>query len=79
MNKSNQSKRINIKCAQCEKEFEYYSSKFRPFCSERCKMIDLGHWMSESYAVPSRENLSDEDISKVEQALNEKHGSNDDY
>ena len=25
---------------------------FRPFCSERCKMIDLGTWASEGYRVP---------------------------
>lgn len=25
----------------------------RPFCSERCKLIDFGHWASESYRVPA--------------------------
>ncbi|MGH8670418.1 MAG: DNA gyrase inhibitor YacG [Burkholderiales bacterium] len=25
---------------------------YRPFCSERCKLIDFGHWASESYRVP---------------------------
>ena len=28
------------------------SNRFRPFCSERCKMIDLGAWATESYRVP---------------------------
>ena len=27
-------------------------NKWRPFCSERCRMIDLGQWASESYRVP---------------------------
>jgi len=27
-------------------------NRFRPFCSERCKMADLGAWASESYRVP---------------------------
>lgn len=27
-------------------------NKWRPFCTERCKMIDLGAWASESYRVP---------------------------
>jgi hypothetical protein len=27
-------------------------SRFRPFCSERCRLIDLGAWASESYRVP---------------------------
>ncbi len=30
-------------------------NEFRPFCSERCKMIDLGAWASEEYTVPSDE------------------------
>jgi uncharacterized protein len=26
--------------------------RWRPFCSERCKMADLGRWLSEDYRVP---------------------------
>lgn len=29
------------------------SNRFRPFCSERCKQIDLGAWASETFRVPS--------------------------
>ena len=28
-------------------------TKWRPFCSERCKLIDLGAWATESYRVPA--------------------------
>jgi endogenous inhibitor of DNA gyrase (YacG/DUF329 family) len=31
-------------------------NKWRPFCSERCKMIDLGAWATESYRVPAEEH-----------------------
>jgi endogenous inhibitor of DNA gyrase (YacG/DUF329 family) len=31
-------------------------SKYRPFCSERCKMIDLGAWATESYRIPAEED-----------------------
>ena len=31
-------------------------NKWRPFCSERCKMIDLGAWANESYRIPVQEN-----------------------
>jgi uncharacterized protein len=31
------------------------ANRFRPFCSERCKLIDLGNWASESYRVPEQE------------------------
>lgn len=36
------------------------SNPFRPFCSERCKMIDLGQWASEAYRVPETEQRKDE-------------------
>lgn len=54
---------INVKCPHCSKQFSYYSSEFRPFCSERCKMVDLGHWLEETYAVPdeNHENLPEVD------------------
>ena len=42
-----------IKCPQCGKLTEYKSTNsFRPFCSERCQLIDLGEWANEKFAVP---------------------------
>lgn len=42
-----------VKCPTCGKPVEWSeASKFRPFCSERCKMIDLGAWASDRYVVP---------------------------
>jgi endogenous inhibitor of DNA gyrase (YacG/DUF329 family) len=32
---------------------------FKPFCSERCKIIDLGNWISETYRIPLKN--ADED------------------
>ena len=34
-------------------------NKWRPFCSERCKTIDLGDWASERYRVPTGEEVKD--------------------
>jgi endogenous inhibitor of DNA gyrase (YacG/DUF329 family) len=34
-------------------------NRWKPFCSERCKMIDLGQWATEKYRVPA-EPVSDE-------------------
>jgi hypothetical protein len=31
------------------------ASPFRPFCSERCKLIDLGAWIAEKHAIPGEE------------------------
>ncbi len=40
-------------CPQCKQKFviDKISIDFRPFCSKRCKMIDLGHWLAEKYVV----------------------------
>jgi endogenous inhibitor of DNA gyrase (YacG/DUF329 family) len=43
-----------VKCPICQKPVPWTEDqKFRPFCSERCKLIDLGEWASGSYAIPS--------------------------
>jgi hypothetical protein len=45
-----------VRCPQCGGESIWRAdNKFRPFCSERCKLIDLGAWASESYRVPVQE------------------------
>jgi uncharacterized protein len=47
-------------CPQCGKPVEWGpQSPFRPFCSERCKLIDLGAWASESYRAPVTEDPDD--------------------
>lgn len=59
---------LTVQCPQCKTKFNYYSSEFRPFCTEKCKMIDLGLWLSESYGVPVPENqLSPEEQIKLMQ------------
>ena len=41
-----------VPCPECGKLSEFSpSNTFRPFCSERCKMIDLGVWASEGYSI----------------------------
>lgn len=49
-----------VKCPTCNRPVDYSpTNKWRPFCSERCKLIDLGEWAAEKHAIPG-ENLSDE-------------------
>jgi endogenous inhibitor of DNA gyrase (YacG/DUF329 family) len=43
-----------MKCPTCGKPVEWKDNPFRPFCSERCKLIDLGRWVSEEYRVPGK-------------------------
>lgn len=45
-----------VACPQCGKEHVWDTgNRYRPFCSERCKMIDLGKWANEEYRVEVRE------------------------
>jgi endogenous inhibitor of DNA gyrase (YacG/DUF329 family) len=39
-------------CPICKREFDRESSPALPFCSERCRTIDLGRWLGEDYSVP---------------------------
>ena len=43
---------VEIKCPKCGKRSLWGGNKWRPFCSERCKMVDLGAWVTEGYRVP---------------------------
>ena len=45
-----------IRCPICKKETVWEGNHFRPFCSERCRLIDLGKWASEDYRVPGDKN-----------------------
>ena len=45
-----------VACPTCGKPAHYSpENPFRPFCSERCKLIDLGQWATESYRIPDNE------------------------
>jgi endogenous inhibitor of DNA gyrase (YacG/DUF329 family) len=41
-------------CPTCKKQVTPQDNPFRPFCSERCKLIDLDKWVSEEYCVPGK-------------------------
>lgn len=61
-----------IKCPTCEKEHVYDgSSPHRPFCSERCKMIDLGAWANEEYTIPESKAVSDLSSSELENQIDQ--------
>jgi endogenous inhibitor of DNA gyrase (YacG/DUF329 family) len=42
---------MNIRCPVCKKKIGWEGNPYRPFCSYRCKMIDLGKWLKEEYRV----------------------------
>ncbi len=39
-------------CPNCAQEFESEKSPAMPFCSQRCRLIDLGRWFNEEYSMP---------------------------
>ena len=51
-----------MKCPICKKEIQRENPEY-PFCSERCRLIDLGNWASEKYVVstPAQPEPPDED------------------
>ncbi len=65
---------LKVNCPKCKSQFNYYDSQYRPFCGQRCKEVDLGHWVTESYRVPSQEKLSDADLEKVLENINNENG-----
>jgi uncharacterized protein len=48
-----------ISCPVCKKKTTWEENPSRPFCSERCKLIDLGKWASEDYRIPTEEANED--------------------
>jgi endogenous inhibitor of DNA gyrase (YacG/DUF329 family) len=49
-----------MKCPRCHKETTLEGNPYRPFCSERCKLIDLGRWAAGEYRIPTNEKPPEE-------------------
>jgi endogenous inhibitor of DNA gyrase (YacG/DUF329 family) len=50
-----------VACPRCGTKAPFSpKNKWRPFCSERCKMIDLGKWAAEDYRVKTEEKPKEE-------------------
>lgn len=49
-----------IPCPQCKEPLTWdKNNPFRPFCTERCKMLDLGDWASEKNSIPAENPTED--------------------
>ena len=50
-----------VPCPRCGQPALFApENKWRPFCSERCKLIDLGDWASERYRVVAHDKAADD-------------------
>jgi endogenous inhibitor of DNA gyrase (YacG/DUF329 family) len=53
---------MQVKCPHCGRKLDWdTANKWRPFCSERCKLIDLGAWIAEEHAIPGEPAQGDPD------------------
>ena len=44
-----------VRCPGCGAEIQWNpENRYRPFCSERCKLIDLGQWANENYRIAGK-------------------------
>jgi uncharacterized protein len=63
-----------VKCPTCGEVVKYENNEFRPFCSERCKLLDFGAWADEKYNLPAESSeMTEQDIDQIETALREKN------
>lgn len=53
-----------IRCPVCGKLFDPRATEAMPFCSRRCRMIDLGRWLGEEYAIPLCKQDEEDDESQ---------------
>ena len=52
-----------VTCPTCGKPVVWRpENTYRPFCSERCKLIDLGDWAAENYKLPATDGLSEDEF-----------------
>lgn len=83
---------MKVNCPQCKKSVDWApESLYRPFCSKRCQLIDLGQWADEEHKISasssvdslgsdtnamSKQPISPEDIENIEELLNNLNKNN---
>ena len=67
--------KTQVACPTCGKKTAWCSTNtFRPFCSERCKLIDLGAWAGEEHRIPSKmSDVSERDLDVLIESLEGHH------
>jgi len=58
-----------IRCPICKRSFEVLESKATPFCSDRCRNVDLGRWLNEEYSLPENECSPEDELEKFPQGF----------
>ncbi len=59
------------RCSYCGGAYDRQQSNCPPFCSTRCQQLDLRGWLNESYGLPCENESSPEDVSGLEEMLDD--------
>lgn len=51
-------------CPRCQQPTTWQNNPYRPFCSERCKLIDLGAWANEEYKIAAEDTPFSDELSQ---------------
>jgi len=51
---------MKVRCPICKKQVEWENNPFRPFCSDRCRLTDLGNWAAGKYRIEQEEKTEEE-------------------
>lgn len=62
---------LSVLCPTCQQPVLWDdTSLFRPFCSKRCQLIDLGEWANESHKIAANAPLDEGDLEQIIEHLN---------
>ena len=64
---TNRIKSSLVICPICRQRFDPLTSRAMPFCSARCRLIDLGRWLGEGYSVPAPKDDGEEEAGEREE------------
>jgi endogenous inhibitor of DNA gyrase (YacG/DUF329 family) len=59
-----------MRCLVCKREFDPAQSPAMPFCSERCRTIDLGRWLDEGYSLPGVPDPEADELPETDDSTN---------
>jgi endogenous inhibitor of DNA gyrase (YacG/DUF329 family) len=57
-----------VKCPTCHRETDWDNNPHRPFCSDRCQLIDLGGWAEERYRISGQKFDLEPDVDDDDEA-----------
>jgi len=63
---SGSGKTLTVSCPQCQKSVVWTSeTPYRPFCSKRCKLLDLGAWADGSHRIAGEPHMDETELDEL--------------